>query len=322
MQRVFATDRKDELESKIDDLFKVLIAAESDAGNLCNLSIELSPNACEGRCLISGHDFEPGSILIEIPKQFLINYRFVLNDPKMRPFFNWYSNLSAVSKSYSLSRWDALLLLLIHSKHNNESSFLHKFTMTLPKQFDTPEYFDPRLVDLMPIHVKREVKSRLADLDEKYERIKSLLDAYSESNGTRFMIDYFTKEEFRWAFCSMNSRVFYMEEVDICTKEEIQLGKAYFGDLDQMSVEIDKMSIDNIKGMNYHDQNLRLILIRILLFILFKITSKSLKKTTNCATTTVVWPRSSILPTTRIRRALRVDSNRAHNPIVSAPSRS
>ena len=322
MQRVFATDRKeDELESNIDDLYKVLIA-ESDTGNLCNLSIELSQNACEGRCLISGHDFEPGSILIEIPKQFLINYRFVLSDPKMQPFFNWYSNLSASSKSYSLSRWDALLLLLIHSKHNNESSFLHKFTMTLPKQFDTPEYFDPRLVDLMPNHVKRDVKSRLVDLNDKYERIKSLLDSYSESNGIRFMIDYFTKEEFRWAFCSMNSRVFYMEEVDICTKEEIQLGKVYFGDLDQMSLEIEKMPIDNIKSLNYPDQNLKFILIRILLYILFKITRKSLRKTTNCVTTTVVWRHSSILPTTRTRRALRVDSKRAHNPIVSTSSRS
>lgn len=236
----------DDLGSKVSNLSNWMRQNGLEENHISSIDVQVSNVSSEGRCLMANRRFSVGSPLIQIPNKFLINYRFALADSKLNSFFQWYSS-TQIDKPRRLTRYDALLLLLINSRLNPHSSeFMGKFAATLPSDFDTPEYFDPELVELLPKHVKFEVKSRLSELRDKYESLLKQFERYADL----FEMGKFTWDLFKWAFCSMNSRVFYMDEKEVCKSDEIELGREYFGDLAEMSLEQTKflLSITSFKG--------------------------------------------------------------------------
>lgn len=249
---------EDDLESRVNALSTWMLDHGLESSQISNVSIQTSSVHSEGRCLISKRTMSKNSPpLVKIPVKFLINYRFAFANAKLNSFLHWYHNSSNVDSTRRLTRYDAILLLLLNARLNpdddhDHDEFMAKFIATLPRNFDTPEYFDPSLIDLLPYHVKCEVKSRLADLSEKFATLRGLFEAYAVSNRPLFQLDKFTWDVFKWAFCSMNSRVFYMDEKELCNKEEIELAKMYFGDLTESTRKQQNQDIKTLNGIIYN----------------------------------------------------------------------
>lgn len=242
-------ENDDDLELKINELSKWLIENGLNPQKIKNIHIQTSSKFGEGRCLISKRYLPPGTYVAEVPKAYLINYRHAFVDGRMAVLLRWTQRFYEQSV---LTRLDALVLLLIYSKFYPVEStppLLFKFAPTLPCHFDTPEYFDADLIDLLPAHVKAMVKPRLAELHAKYEKIMSLLNKYAETKSHHDPdIPLITWEQLRWAFCSMNSRVFYIDEEELCSEEEIEMARKYFGDLAEMSEENTNRQIKSFQG--------------------------------------------------------------------------
>lgn len=249
MQHGFCTPKEDnhnDLEARVNELSKWMLENGLEAEQISCVEVKTSSDASEGRCLVSTRfSSVQGTSLVRIPAKFLINYRFALAQPKINSFLRFWRNNSNATRRPT--RYDALMLLLINARLNpGTCEFIEKFAATLPSDFDTPEYFDTTLVGLLPAHVKSEVESRLSDLRKKFANLSCQLADFESFTGERlFSIDTLTWEVFKWAFCSMNSRVFYAKEAELCGSDEIELAKEYFGDLAELNSQQDD-SLENI----------------------------------------------------------------------------
>jgi hypothetical protein len=203
-----------------------------------NQKLELvnSANKFEGRCVLARREIGPDVQLVSMPFKFLINYKFALNQPDLVHFFEWYhsSDLLPANLENKLTRLDALYFVLIVSKYQPDSH-LAKFVNSMPATYDTPEYFSSELIEQLPVYLKDDIVKRLSKFKSKFEFIKLLLTEYlcaANSNKTvKILSDNFKYDEFKWAFCSVNSRCFHIAEADICSQTEIGLAKKYFGQL-------------------------------------------------------------------------------------------
>ena len=168
-----------------------------DLSTNTDLRIVVSKNELEGRCCISSKNFKPNSTLIEIPSNFLINYRTALKNKDLVKFFEWCSNHST---DYILTRLDALYLLLILEKSLN-SYDLFFFIKTMPLSYDTPEYFCSELIDSYPDYIKHEMTNRVKNLNTKFLNIHKLLCQYLTENDSnksiQLLIDNFSIDTFK-----------------------------------------------------------------------------------------------------------------------------
>ena len=177
-------------------------------------------------------------MLVEVPLKLLINYRYALKDQNLRDFFDFYHikyQENAISNSTSkLTRLDALYFLLIISKFDPDG-FLHKFVNSMPTTYDTPEYFSQDLIETLPSCFKSEISDRLLKFKSKFNFIHEILGEYlktvDNAKSAQLLFEKLSYEHFKWAFCSVNSRCFHVEENDVCSEKEIDLGKKYFGPL-------------------------------------------------------------------------------------------
>lgn len=244
-------DHQKILASQIKELCEWLNENGFDILTDANLKIETSLDPSEGRCLISTKEIAPNSPLIKIPAKFLVNYRCALANPKLSAFFKWYSDNKAKAIELSrvkLTRLDAILLLLVCSKLD-ASSFFHKFVNTMPTSYDTPEYFHPELIQLLPFHLKVTVEERLREFNAKFEAISTILRMYAHETKESLLLETeFTRDNYKWAFCSINSRCFHMKEEELCTREEIELGNRYFGSLERTE-DMKKFIFESIQGL-------------------------------------------------------------------------
>jgi hypothetical protein len=234
-----------------------------------NLKLINSENKCEGRCVLAERNTEFNTRLVEIPFKFMINYRYSFKDQNLLNFFEWYYDKLISNQEndvkVKLTRLDALYFILIISKYDT-SSFLNKFVKSMPILYNTPEYFSEDLVDQLPDYLKSDILARLNRLKAKFSAIKNLLDDYHSTfyidtkrkclNYTTIiiLIDNFTYENFKWAFCATNSRCFHVEEADLCDVNELKVANKYFEHL-ATNYEDEDCYFDNCS--NLKDFNLR-----------------------------------------------------------------
>lgn len=211
-----------------------------DLGSDENLSLIQSENSCEGRCVVSKKDFESEATILEFPLEFQINYRFAFKSNTLVNFFNWYEDKIALeSQNLKLNRLDGLYLFLIEQKIS-ENSFFSKFINSLPQNYDTPEYFDQCLIDSFPDCFKTKILKRFEKLDLKFSFISNLLHKFekkSHEKQIQKLYQNFTRDNFRWTFCTVNSRCFHAKESEICDKKEIALANRYFGRINESDGE-------------------------------------------------------------------------------------
>ena len=113
----------------------------------------------------------------------------------------------------------------------------------MPRTYDTPEYFNEALIELLPLNLKTDILKRLKKLRRKYSGIKNLLVQYAQSKNNnitglfRTVVDEFNEDTFRWIFNSVNSRCFHLNEMDLCSASELALSNRLFGRLSKKKVE-------------------------------------------------------------------------------------
>lgn len=213
----------------INNLTEWMIQNNFDFESYPYLKLKKSDNLYEGRCIISLKDVQPGTNLVEFGENFLINYRHALKKKDLVDFFEWYSGQNSHLK---LNRLDSLYLFLIFSKFD-KFSWANMFTESMPVDYDTPEYFQLELIESLPNCFKIEINKRLEKFNSRFNFIKSLLESYPNHDNSviQKLRENFNYNSYRWAFCSVNSRCFHINEDELSTKEEIELANRLFGDL-------------------------------------------------------------------------------------------
>lgn len=199
-----------------------------------HLKLINSPNKSEGRCIISTADYPEDTLIYKISYKHLINYRKTLKHPDLVEYFEWsLENL----KSYKLTRMDALYIYLISQRFDIDSD-LHGFVNSMPITYDTPEYFDKSLIQLLPDHLATLVRKRILNLENKFTCIKESLCLFTKfqkdktSKSIQILIENFSESNFRWAFNSVNSRCFYLDDAK-CDVNELSLANRLFGALEK-----------------------------------------------------------------------------------------
>ena len=117
---------------------------------------------------------------------------------------------------------------MIKRRDDHPHKRLGAFVATMPLAYDTPEYFDEHLIDLMPDYLRHTMRARVDKLRAKFARLSGLLESFATSGRhceqNNKAIDvirrHFSWDALRWAFCSTNSRCFHMSEADLCPNGE------------------------------------------------------------------------------------------------------
>ena len=222
-------------ETSIDNVVKNLCEWMKSNGFDIESSTQLkllkSAKEEEGRCVISKETIEKNTTLISIPDKIVINYRYAMKDSFLFEFFEW------TLKKYKtpiLKRLDAMYLYLLVQLYDNDS-FLHYFVKSMPELYDTPEFFDERIINSAPDYLKKEISHRLYNFKEKFKFISNLLNEFnmesSDNKSIQILIKKFTFESFRWVFCAINSRCFHIDQINVCDENEINLADRFFGKL-------------------------------------------------------------------------------------------
>ncbi|RNA19027.1 SET domain-containing 4 isoform X1 [Brachionus plicatilis] len=231
------------VDAIVRDLCAWLEENNVDLGAEKNLFLVQSENNCEGRCVISQKDYEPNSTILEFPLKFQINYRNAFKSDSLVKFLDWYAKKHPpIGQNLKLNRLDALYLFMIEQKFA-KNSFLSKFINSLPHTYDTPEYFDKSLIDSLPDCFKRIILKRSQKLDLKFNFISNLLHECKKESQCKDIEDLctnFTRDNFRWIFCSVNSRCFHAKESEICDKNEICQANKYFGKIKESDGEMQR----------------------------------------------------------------------------------
>jgi hypothetical protein len=205
--------------------------------NEASLMLIQSTNDCEGRCVIATKDFEPGELIAQIQFKHLVNYRFFLKHSDLVEFVEW---TIENKKAFRFSRLDALYLYLIIQKYNSNSE-LNGFVKSMPNSYDTPEYFDSKLIEILPDHLKLDIVNRLNKFQKKFNTIFDLLKEFESFKGAqqlseqlKILIKEFTYENFKWAFDSVNTRCFHLAESELANEQELTLANKLFGQLNSV----------------------------------------------------------------------------------------
>jgi len=206
------------------------------------LKLIQSENECEGRCVLAIEDVEPNKCLMQIPAELMLNYRFCLTNRDLVDFFAW---CKKKDEQLQITRLDAIhFYLLIQHLDKNNSQF-YEFTQSMPTQYDTPEYYSDELIEnYLPFDIQPQISKRLSNFKTKFNQYSTLLNEYSSifNNETiKLLKDNFNYNIYKWIFCSVNSRCFHLDELNICTKQEIESGSDLFGCLNKLQDKQNKI---------------------------------------------------------------------------------
>jgi hypothetical protein len=207
------------------------------------LKLIQSENECEGRCVLAIEDVEPNKCLMQIPAELMLNYRFCLTNCDLVDFFKW---CKTKDKQLQITRLDAIYFYLLIQHLDENNSQFYEFTQSMPIQYDTPEYYSDELIEnYLPFDIKPQISKRLSNFKLKFNQYLTLLNEYSRifnNNETiKLLNDNFNYNIYKWIFCSVNSRCFHLDESNICTKQEIELGSDLFGCLNELKVKQNKI---------------------------------------------------------------------------------
>lgn len=245
------------MDPQIKSLTDWMLRNKLDIETKHSLKLIKSKHEFEGRCVIATENLEPNTTLIEIPVEFMINYRFSLKDEYLVQFFEW----CLKEKSIKFTRLESIYFVLI-IQTVQQDSFLNDFIKSMPTSYDTPEYYDQRLIQTLPIDLKTAVLKRLDIFEAKFKLYSDLIKQYSDqltnlNESIKTLLDNFNYSTFKWIFCSVNSRCFHIDEETICSQQEIQTATKLFGNLKQISKQQKKL-LGNIKNFEDYEKSIEL----------------------------------------------------------------
>jgi hypothetical protein len=222
--------------SIVNELLVWLKDNKLDLNSLEYLKLVDSSNDNEGRCVIASNDIPPQTVLVKIPNNLLINYQCGLSLDFILNFFEWIATLaqnvdSQIKKCYSPERLDALYLFILFERFNKTGQF-YSFIASMPDYYDSPEYFCEESLSILPDLIKFSILKRIEKLKNKFNCLFSLLKEYIKVNSSQSLLLLFNNmnyDNFKWAFCSVNSRCFHVDEKDLSTKSQLKLAEKLFG---------------------------------------------------------------------------------------------
>ena len=197
----------------IDDTHVSLMkwAAKCDI-QFCGLFPTIFPDT--GRGLVAQKDILPGSVLISVPRNYLITVERLKE-----------SNIGTLWKcdSSALMLKDIIYLYLITEQRKGEDSVWTPYLRSLPKEFDTPTYFEEIWAQDIPCEVQRKILEQENDIRSSFQRLKKSICHYTETSHSRrksrcecfqalsIMSDKrITYSEVRWAWNVVNTRCVYL----------------------------------------------------------------------------------------------------------------
>ena len=107
-----------------------------------------------------------------------------------------------------LSSKNLLYVFILHEKYREKRSFWYPYISTLPRYFNTPAYFNEKEIRALPLSLQKEFTCHIFTVQETYKELKEFFARHISALDKNF-VEFFTFEEFRWAWCVVNTRSVY-----------------------------------------------------------------------------------------------------------------
>ncbi|TRY68090.1 hypothetical protein DNTS_034806 [Danionella cerebrum] len=154
-----------------------------------------------GRGLMATQTFMAKSSLISLPEKCLLTSSTVLKSYLGHFIKRWHPPISPLL---------ALCCFLICERYRGAASEWSPYINILPKTYTCPVYFSDDIIDLLPLSLQKKAKEQKEGFQELFYSFftffHSLQPLFSQPTE-----ELFTKDAFRWAWCSVNTRTVYME---------------------------------------------------------------------------------------------------------------
>ncbi|XP_066517200.1 SET domain-containing protein 4 [Hoplias malabaricus] len=156
-----------------------------------------------GRGLMASKSIQANGVVISLPKSCLLT-----TDTVLKSYMGEY-----------VKRWDppvsplvALCSFLIVERHYGEASEWSSYIKILPKSYTCPVYFSDDIMDLLPESVRQKAIRQKEEFQELYFYSQPFFLSL-QPLFTQPVEDLFNQDTFKWAWCSVNTRTVYMEQV-------------------------------------------------------------------------------------------------------------
>lgn len=170
-----------------------------------------------GRGLAAKHAFRPGELIISLPRSIIINSnKAICLSSWLKEIFKNHQRKSTITSM------QALILFLCEGSYNVTYDIQSKWSSyitCLPQVFDHLLFISPLMYRYFnPVTFKR-ANNLLNNCIAEYQAMRKLLQV---SCGSTKVIDFFTLELYKWAWCCVNTRCVYcsFEDVLMVTKSK------------------------------------------------------------------------------------------------------
>ena len=159
-----------------------------------------------GRGLMACKKLKKGDCIVSVPEKLLITTKTVEQSQVARFFARFTSN----SK---LSTRQKLCIFLLHERFCGQDSFWFPYISTLPETFSTACYFDTCEMEVLPEAYYQLYNEQKRAVTREYQEVLQLLGD-NLHNMDPLTGKLFTLENYRWAWCVVNTRSVYMPRND------------------------------------------------------------------------------------------------------------
>ena len=111
-----------------------------------------------------------------------------------------------------LSSKNLLYVFILHEQYREKRSFWYPYISTLPRYFNTPAYFNEKEIRALPLSLQKEFTCHILTVQETYKELKEFFARHISALDKNF-VEFFTFEEFRWAWCVVNTRSVYKPDI-------------------------------------------------------------------------------------------------------------
>ena len=111
-----------------------------------------------------------------------------------------------------MSAKNLLYVFILHEKYREKRSFWYPYITTLPRYFNTPAYFSEKEICVLPVRLQQEFMCHILTVQETYKELKEFFARHISALDKNF-VKFFTFEEFRWAWCVVNTRSVYKPDI-------------------------------------------------------------------------------------------------------------
>ena len=154
-----------------------------------------------GRGLMTCKKLKMGDILISVPETMLITTKKA-QESEIGELL-----IKRQAKS-RLSAVHILCAFLLNEKYRGERSFWHPYITTLPRSFNTPAYFSPAELRVLPPSFHQQCVLQARTVYESYKELKKCLKSCVSELDKGFL-EFCSYDEFKWAWFVVNTRSVY-----------------------------------------------------------------------------------------------------------------